>query len=249
MEDVLTLADPEAVADAIAEIFVATAQAAVETHGRFIVGLSGDRAALGAYSVLAEPQHAERIPWDRTVVLFSDDRCGPADHPECNYRKVRDILLDRLPSPGPRVERMQGEIPHAGRAAHFYEEVLRELFPDAPLPRLDLVLLGIEADGHVASLLAGTDALKEETRWCVANYLAHWGVWRLTLTLPILRAARLTLFLGSGAECARVVAEAFCGMPHDTPHPCELVAPQGGSRQVLLDHEAASMVPVGSHRR
>jgi 6-phosphogluconolactonase len=137
---------------------------------------------------------------------------------------------------------MQGELSNPSRAAHFYEEKLRELFPGEPLPRFDLVLLGIGEDGHTASLFPETDALKEKERWVVANYVTALSEWRITLTLPAINAAWQILFLATGARKARIVAEAFGGAEHAGVLPSELVIPANGARDVLLDKEAAAML-------
>lgn len=243
MYNVLTLADAASVAETAVEIFVATATAAVETRGRFVVVLAGGSTPRTLYELLARAEHGSRVPWDRTWVLFGDERCVPPEDGDSNYGMVQRTLLSRVAVPPEQVLRMQGELPHASRAAHFYEESLRELYPDAAWPRFDLVLLGIGADGHTASLFPGHDALHEDSRWVTAAYLSERGTWRLTLTLPALRAARQILFLATGEAKAEPVAQAFGGMPHDIALPAELVVPTDGSREVLVDRAAAAMLP------
>jgi len=243
MPDVLVVPDPEAVAETAAEIFIAAAAAAVESHDRFVVALSGGSTPRRLHALLAEPSFAPRVDWDGTWVVFGDERCVPPDHPDSNYRSARDALLDHVPIPANQVLRMEGESSNPARAAHFYETALRELFPDQPWPRLDLVLLGVGPDGHTASLFPGTDALAETERWVTANYVPGLATWRITLTLPVLNAARQILFLVTGREKSAVVAEAFGGVPHEARHPCEDVRPRDGQREVLIDEQAASAIP------
>ena len=176
-------------------------------------------------------------------MLFGDERCVPPDHPDSNFRMARETLLDGVPIPENQVLRMEGENANPARAAHFYETRMRELFPDAEWPRIDLVLLGVGTDGHTASLFPGTDALQERERWVVANYVPKLEAWRITLTLPALNSARQVLFLLTGSKKAGVVAQGFGGEPHDEPLPCELVRPRDGQREVLLDEEAAIQLP------
>lgn len=242
MPDVLTLADPEAVAEAAAEIFVATAAAAVEARGRFVVALAGGSTPEVLYRRLAGPDYAQRVPWRHTWIVFGDERCVPEDHDDSNYRMARETLLDHVPIPRHQVLRMEGEHPQASRGAFFYEERLRRLYPDADFPRLDLCLLGMGDDGHTASLFPGTDALEERERWVSANYLAYRHTWRITLTLPVLTHAAQILFLVTGSAKAERVAEVFGGAPHEDTHPAELVIPEDGSREVLLDRAAAALL-------
>jgi len=240
--DVLVLADPDSVAEAAAEMFAATAESAVHERGRFTVALAGGRTPQRLYRRLAKREFSERIPWDAGWYAFGDERCVPPDHPDSNYRAAYDSLLSNVPIPPERILRMRGELDQPSRAAFFYEQNLRELFPDDPWPRFDLVLLGMGADGHTASLFPGTDALAERERWVTANWAPALDAWRLTLTLPALCAARQVLFLITGQDKAKVVAQAFCGAPHDAPHPAELVVPTDGAREILLDAEAAALL-------
>lgn len=240
--DVLVLADPDSVAETAAEMFVATAESAVHERGRFTVALAGGRTPQILYRRLAEREFACRIPWDAGWYAFGDERCVPPDHPDSNYRAAYDSLLSNVPIPPERILRMRGELDQPSRAAFFYEQSLRELFPDDRWPRFDLVLLGMGADGHTASLFPGTDALAERERWVTANWAPALDAWRLTLTLPALCAARQVLFLITGRDKATVVAQAFCGAPHDPPHPAERVVPTDGAREVLVDADAASLL-------
>jgi 6-phosphogluconolactonase len=243
MPDVLTLEDPSAAAEAAAEIIVATANAAVETSDRFTMALGGGSTPQEIYRLLAEPGFSKRMPWMRTWILFSDERCVPPDHPESNYGMAHDTLLRHVAIPHPQILRMDGEMQSAPRAAHFYEQSLQELFDGEAWPRVDLLLLGVGEDGHVAALFPGSDALAERERWVTGNFVSDTGSWWITLTLPALRAARQILFVVTGNAKADVVAEAFGRVPHPTAHPVELVLPADGQREVLLDLAAASKLP------
>lgn len=137
---------------------------------------------------------------------------------------------------------MEGER-QPGDAAARYEEAMCRVFPGTPFPRIDLVILGMGADGHTASLFPGTAALWERERWVAANHVPQLGSWRLTLTPPILQSAAEVLFLITGEDKAPVFAEAFGGKPHPAPYPCELVRPRAGALLVLADRAAASRLP------
>lgn len=239
-ETLVPLLDAEAVADAAAEIFVASANAAAERHGGFTVCLAGGSTPRRLYELLATPEFAGRVPWDNVDVVFGDERCVPTDHEDSNFRMASDRLLNRVPIPRNQIHPMMGYFSNPSRAAYFYEEELRKLYPDAAWPRFDLLLLGLGEDGHTASLFPGTDALKESERWCVANFIPDFGNWRITLTLPALCHAELILFLVTGKSKARIVAEAFGGKRHEgEPYPAERVVPVEGRREVLLDRAAA----------
>ena len=240
--NVLTLEDEAMVAETAAEIFIATALASVEVRGRFVCALAGGSTPRKLYSMLARPEFANRVPWEQCFLFFGDERCVPKDHPDSNFRMAVEALFHKVPVVGTQVHRIQGEMSNPGRAAHFYEETLRELFHGEPFPRFDLVLLGIGEDGHTASLFPGTDALLEKEHWVVANYVAALSDWRITLTLPAINAARQILFMVTGAHKARIVAEVFGDAEHDHILPGEQVVPMNGAREVLLDRAAATLL-------
>jgi 6-phosphogluconolactonase len=150
---------------------------------------------------------------------------------------AKETLLDRLPEAPAQVLRMEGER-EPSDAAERCERALRELFPGATFPRLDLVLLGMGPDGHTASLFPGTAALEERTRWVVANHVPQLDAWRLTVTFPVLESAAQVMFLIAGADKAPVVAEAFGGRPHASRYPCERARPKDGVLTVLVDRSA-----------
>jgi 6-phosphogluconolactonase len=155
---------------------------------------------------------------------------------------ARETLFEPLEIPELRVLRMKGEH-KPEEAARRYEVRLGDLFLVRSKPRFDMVILGVGADGHTASLFPGTTALDETVRWVVANPVPRLDTTRLTLTFEALNATGRVLFLATGEDKAQVVAEAFGGAPHDPPHPCERVSPRHVRREVLIDHPAASRIP------
>jgi 6-phosphogluconolactonase len=234
--------NPEALAKAAARRFLDSAKRAVDRNDRFTVVLAGGSTPRRLYRMLTEPPYRDSVPWKQTFFVFGDERCVPPDDETSNYRMVQETLFAPLEIPDHRVLRMKGERPPE-KAAELYEVRLGDLFLGRSRRRFDLVLLGVGADGHTASLFRGTAALEEQERWVAANHVPELDAWRLTLTLKALNSARRVIFLAAGEEKARVIAEAFGGVEHEPPHPCELVAPYHARREVLLDLEAASQIP------
>lgn len=167
--------------------------------------------------------------WSRAEVWWADERCVPPDDERSNYRLVRESLLDRLDR-APAIEhRVRGEL-DPEEAADGYEAELRGVV-------FDLVLLGIGADGHTASLFPNDPALDELRRRAVAVRRAD--IDRVTLTIPPLAAAECVVFLVTGEDKAPAVARAFGGKP-DPATPASLVRSAAGSTIALLDRAAAS---------
>ncbi len=239
-DSVIPMLDAEAVAEATAEMFVAAANAAIERNGRFVAVLAGGSTPRRTYALLANADYAERVPWESVWIVFGDERDVSADSPDSNARMAREALLDHVPIPEEQILTMQGDSDQPARAAWFYEEKLRELYPDAGWPEFDLVLLGLGEDGHTASLFPGTDAVDEQDKWVVANYLPEAGRWRITLTLPAINHAALILFLVTGAGKAAAVARVFGELPHEGVLPAERIQPVTGDLEVFLDHAAAA---------
>jgi 6-phosphogluconolactonase len=209
--------------------------AAVNAGGQ--IALTGGSTPRTTYERLATMQ----VDWSACTLWFGDERCVPPNDERSNFGMVREALLDRLPDPIPDTRRIEGERGPA-EAADAYERELRQSFGD-PMPRFDLVLLGVGPDAHCASLFPNHEALAEKHRLAVAVERPGFAPWvsRVTLTLPVLNAARQVLFLVSGKGKAEAVARAFSGAPRSDA-PASMVRPASGSLDVLLDPAAAGLL-------
>jgi 6-phosphogluconolactonase len=176
----------------------------------------------------------------RTDVFWADERAVPPDDPESNYGAARSLLLEPAAVPAARVHRMYGESVDLERAAASYaEEIVRVL--GAP-PRLDLALLGVGEDGHVASLFPGHPALREERRLVVpVTDSPKPPARRLTLTLPALTAARRVVVFATGRAKAPIVRAAVDAA--DARLPLVRIVRDAPAVTILLDPDAASALP------
>lgn len=208
------------------------AAAAAGSH----IALTGGSTPRVAYEQAA----ALDADWSGATLWFGDERCVPPDDERSNYGMAAAALIDRLPRPGPSVQRMRGENgPHAG--ADDYERELRTTLGEEA-PRLDLVLLGLGSDGHVASLFPNAPALEAQGRLVVGVEEAGLEPYvpRITLTLPVINAARSVVFLVTGEGKAEAARRAF-GRGEGTPEvPASLVRPHSGELTLLLDEAAAA---------
>jgi len=234
--------DAAALAGMAAERIAKLAEEAVARAGRFTVALAGGATPKGLYALLATEPYRARVPWGQAEIFWGDERWVPPEHPESNYRMAAEALLRHVPIRPGQIHRMRGEDPDPGRAAAEYEALLRETFGVAPgvPPRLDLVLLGLGADGHTASLFPGSPALRETERLAVAVFVERLGARRLTLTLPVLNEAAAILFLVAGGDKASVLRTVLEVPEAAGPLPARLVCPREGSVTWLVDAAAAS---------
>ncbi|MBU0595740.1 6-phosphogluconolactonase [Candidatus Bipolaricaulota bacterium] len=215
-----------------ADIFVRRCQDAIERRGEFVVALSGGQTPTALFRRLVEPDRAARVDWPAVHVVWADERCVPPEDEASNYRSAREVLLSHVPIPAGNVHRIEGEWPPM-EAADTYEHFLHRLLGSDG--RLDLALLGMGTDGHTASLFPGHRALDEICRWVVAAETDAAPPWRVTLTLPVLNAARCALFLVAGVEKANAVRRVQAG--EDLP--ASRISPTEGELIWLVDRDAA----------
>ena len=236
--NLLVYETPEELEAAAARDFVARAERAIDERGRFAVSLAGGSTPRDTYEALAQ-DYAERLDWSRVHVFFGDERTVPPQHEDSNYRMARETLLAHIRVGS--VHRMRCELP-PGEAALNYEEQLREFFgPGEKLPRFDLILLGLGEDGHTASLFPETAALDVNDRWVVANPVLKLETARLTLTIPVINAARAVIFLVAGEEKAEALREVIEGAADPRAYPAKFIQPEG-ELAWMVDRAAASLI-------
>lgn len=233
--------DAEQLSHAAAQEFIRIAQQAIDTRGRFTVALAGGSTPRRAYQLLADPPLHEQVNWPRVEFFWGDERTVPPDHPDSNFRMANLALLHKLRIPAANFHRMQGERSDLDEAARDYEAEIARVFAagSAKPPRFDLVLLGMGPDGHTASLFPGTEALKEASRWVVANSVPQKNTRRLTMTRPLLNQAAKVLFLVAGADKAPLLAEVLEGPEDFVRLPSQSIQPVTGELTWFVDQAAA----------
>jgi 6-phosphogluconolactonase len=240
--------DRSALVHALAARMVELAAAAIAARGKFTIALSGGSTPEQLYRLLSTSAYASQFDWPRVHVFWGDERCVGPEDTDSNYRMTKACLLDHVPLPASHIHRMRGELEPA-RAAISYAEELRTVFASGERwPCFDLVLLGLGSDGHTASLFPGSAALgvaeneKGADAWVLPNYVERLGAWRLTLTLPVINAARVVNFLVAGADKAPIVQQVLGSAGDELDLPARLVRPAPGELEWWLDAAAAQLV-------
>ena len=231
------LADPDAVAAAAADRVVDLARRAIEERGTFRIALSGGSTPKRVYPLLVGRERRERVDWSRVEFFWGDERTVPPDHPESNFGVAYQMLLAQLPGVRPgQIHRMNAEAPDLDAAAAAYEAELRLAFGARgdTAPAFDLIWLGMGPDGHTASLFPGSEGLTVTDRWVVANWCPGPGAWRVTLTYPVLDAAREVIVVVTGPDKADAVRRVRAG---DTSMPAARV--EAASVEWIVDRAAA----------
>ncbi len=237
---------PAELAAAAAQAFVNAARSAVARRGVFRVALSGGSTPQAMHRALVSEALKDRVPWDRVEVFWGDERCVPPEHPDSNYRMAKETLLDHIPIPAHQIYPMPGNLePQA--AAIAYQQTLRRVFDvgDA-IPVFDLILLGMGPDGHTASLFPQHPLLQENQRWVAPIFNSPKPPpQRITLTLPLINAARQIIFLVAGASKIQALKAIFANdllktkaHPAGYIPPAALVNPVQGDLRWLFDKAA-----------
>jgi 6-phosphogluconolactonase len=200
--------------------------AALAAKGPFRISLSGGSTPKTLYRLLASDEFSGRFPWQRVFWYWGDERFVPYDHPDSNYRMVREAMLAKAPVPPGNVY----PVPIDGSpqdAARRYERTLQQAYGgttlDPALPLFDVSLLGLGADGHTASLLPGDPVLEERQQWVAAVSHGRPEV-RITMTYPVIDSSRRVAFLVTGREKAPILREIRAG---NSKAPASRVRPVG----------------------
>ena len=213
-------------------------RAVLAARARATLCLTGGSTPVSAYERLAT---AEGIEWDRVHLFWGDERAVGPESPDSNAGMALRTLVAPAGIPASNVNRIEGER-GAQEAARRYESRLEQTFGNAPA-RFDVLHLGMGADGHVASLFPGSAALGATDRRVVATE-APTGMAvrdRITLTLPVLRRAAVTILAAAGADKRVALTAAFAADPPPAGRPpAGRIAPDDGEMMWILDAALAS---------
>jgi 6-phosphogluconolactonase len=203
------------------------ARASLAERGSFSMAIPGGSAA----ELLLPGLVGAAIDWNRISVFWVDERMVPPEHADSNFRAARSVWLDKVPLPPQRVHRMRGEDPDPAHAAADYAKLLPA--------HLDLVLLGVGADGHVASLFPGHLLLRAWDRdVATLDNAPKPPARRMTLTLKTLTAARRIVVFATGSTKSAAIADAIRN--EDSELPVALATLGSAPVTFLLDPEAAA---------
>lgn len=191
--------DDQAVSQKAATVIAQDIRDAVSARGRFVMALSGGRTPWMMLRVLAEAD----LPWDKIHIIQVDERIAPDGDKDRNLTHLREALLSQESLPRDHIHAMPVEAPDLSQAARDYAQTLERLVGTPPV--LDLIHLGLGADGHTASLVPGDPAL-DITDADVAMTRPYQGHNRMTLTFPVINRARRILWLVTGGEKANALA-------------------------------------------
>lgn len=236
--------DHDVLSRAAAEFVVASYHRAINRHGYFAVALSGGNTPKKLYHLLADEHFSTQIDWSLVYVFWGDERAVPPTDGQNNYHMARITLLDKVPIPAQNIHRIHSESSPAAAAVR-YEDTLSNFFQareEDGAVRFDLVLLGIGADAHMASLYPGNPALNEAERLVVESYVPKLDTWRITLTPQAFHQSREVLFVVSGSDKATAIKQVLEGPLAPYEYPAQFINPNETDVTWLLDEAAAKLL-------
>lgn len=232
-------ADPATLACALADSFVEHAKTAIAARGRFAVALAGGSTPRAAYALLATEPRRSAVDWSKLDLFFGDERCVPPTSDESNFRMADETLISKVPIAIDCVHRMRGEdLPPD--AALQYATLLRKELGEKPV--FDLVMLGLGQDAHTASWFP--QVVINSTVLVDAPYVPKFSGHRLTLTPPIINAARSIVVATAGAEKANALSHVFGRERNESLYPSQRLAPANGQLTWLVDRAASEGLRV-----
>jgi 6-phosphogluconolactonase len=235
--DLLVLETPELVAQALADHFVEDAQYALGDRGAFFVALAGGTTPKAAYELLAREPRRSKVDWNNVHIFFGDERCVPPQSQESNYNMAAQAFLRSVDVPTRNVHRIHGEDDPA-RAASQYATLLVEM--TGRPPALDLILLGMGADGHTASLFPGMDPRVHEQQFVRSVYVEKLRAHRVTFTPLVINNAAHVVIAVEGVLKAPALYAVLKGPHEPSVHPIQIVSPKHGTLTWLVDRAAAA---------
>lgn len=244
--------DPESLAVAAVQYILKIGCRAVEERGRFLWVLAGGSTPLKVYSLLAGQGSSQILDWEYVHLFWGDERCVDYQHPDSNFRSVQQTLLEKVRIPQANIHPIPVLFSPEAASRQYYDRINSVLSEGEGLingfPRFDLVMLGLGADGHTASLFPSSPALHEKHRWVV--YVPHDQkppplVDRITLTLPVINNAAHVIFLVTGSNKAGALKQVLSEGKSADPLPAALVQPHSGSVVWFVDSAAAAGLKSG----
>ena len=242
------LPDAEALRRAAADEILRTCQEVLRARKAFTLCLSGGRTPRALYQLLGgegDTTYRLKMPWPQVHFFWTDERLVPADHPDSNYAMARETFLQKINATRKQVHRIKTEGMTPAQAAADYEREMKAFFGDHLMlrhnvPRFDLVLLGMGADGHAAGLFPGWDANRAMRPLVTAPKGNDPAKARISLTPLVFNMAANVIFLVSGKDKAPMLDTVLRGPKAPEQISAQAIRPSDGRLLWLVDKDAAS---------
>ncbi len=244
MAQLKIVADKTAMSGAAAERVTWLVETAVTARGLAAVSLTGGTTPDVLYQFLADPNHPwrDRIDWAHVHLFWSDEREVPPDHQASNFGLAHRLLIQHVPVPATQIHRMRGELP-ASDAGRLYDALLRARRDQVAGPLFDVMLLGIGANAHVASIFPNSPLVERSERserLAAGVHVPEISQWRTTMTPPALLDSAVILVLANGSPKADAIAATLEGSLDVERCPAQLLRAAGHRVEWIIDSAASA---------
>lgn len=212
---------------------------------RFSIVLTGGNTPKKLYEIFACNEFRNKIDWSRADIFIGDERFVPFADNRSNARMIRETLLNHVVVNETAIHFMQTENITPETSAANFENVLHHYFEKSgtnlksSLPAFDLVLLGMGEDAHTLSLFPGLEnIITEQIKWCTSLWLEEQNMYRITLTAPLVNAAKQIAFLISGSNKAESLHNVLHKKYAPLLYPSQVIKPVNGQLHFFVDEAA-----------
>jgi len=237
---IMTSENTGVMADLTLKYFVEHAGRAIKQQGVFRVAISGGSSPVRFFEKLPEV----KLEWEKIHIFWVDERCVPPSSEASNFGLATHTFLLDVPIPGENIHRVTGEAEDYSEAVAEYERIIRSVFnlSHRQLPKFDLIILGMGADGHIGSILPNTYAQFDTDDLVSAVYRMNGDYNRITLTVPVMKESERILILVSGKNKSQIVKEVFHTEPDPVKYPVHSLWPVMHKIRWLIDQDAAALL-------
>ena len=207
----------------------------------FYLALSGGSTPQRLFKELKK-NYSESIDWQYVHIFWGDERCVSSTDPESNYGMTNKLLLSYLKIPEENIHRIKGEETPEKEARRYSGEIMMNVATKNKLPKFDLIILGIGADGHTASIFPNQIELLNSENYCEVAVHPKTKQKRITITGNVINNANEVVFLVTGKEKAEVISEIINREGECNNYPSSYIQPSWGALTWHLDKAAAKRI-------
>lgn len=234
------LKNPEAVLAAMADSISEQSHESIARRGKFNLALSGGSSPRNLYRLLASEAYRDKIEWRHVYFFFGDERYVPSDHPDSNFRMVRESLFAPLGIASEQIFAVNTTLSPAESARTYEQDMVKHFH--GQLCCFDLILLGLGDNSHTASLFPHTSILHEKLALVKEVFVREVNMYRITFTAPLINLAHRVAFLVYGASKSEAVRHILEDPYNPEEYPAQLVQPESRALYWFLDEAAAELV-------
>ena len=181
----------------LVELFVQHTLESIKKSKKFYLAVSGGQTPNSFFKEIVNDSRLDKFTWENINIYWVDERTVPIDNENSNFGNALKYL--KLVS-AKLFPMFSGDLANIDDDLEMYTQYLSAIPQVNGLPQFDLILLGMGADGHIASLFPNTKALEIISDWVVKNYIPQLNQERITITLPIITNAKKIVFMIKGTD-------------------------------------------------